>query len=87
MLVSRAYHGDRDAIEAFLNRPHPLLEGETPFDMARSSSAGARGQSSISFGGRRPAWLFDDTANASRETMRAYRIGVPRPCQFPVWSA
>lgn len=23
-----------------LNRPHPLLEGETPFDMARSSSAG-----------------------------------------------
>ena len=39
--VSRAYHGDRDAIDAFLNRPHPLLEGETPFDMARSSSAGA----------------------------------------------
>ena len=38
--VSRAYHGDRDAIEAFLNRPHPLLDGETPFDMARSSSAG-----------------------------------------------
>ena len=39
--VSRAYHGDPDAIDAFLNRPHPLLEGETPFDMARSSSAGA----------------------------------------------
>ena len=39
--VSRAYHGDPDAIEAFLERPHPLLEGETPFDMARSSSAGA----------------------------------------------
>ena len=39
--VSRAYHGDRNAIEEFLNRPHPLLEGETPFDMARSSSAGA----------------------------------------------
>ncbi|MCY4372696.1 MAG: DUF2384 domain-containing protein [Spirochaetaceae bacterium] len=39
--VSRAYHGDRDGIESFLNRPHPLLEGETPFDMARSSSAGA----------------------------------------------
>ena len=38
--VSRAYHGDRDAIDTFLNRPHPLLEGETPFDMARSSSAG-----------------------------------------------
>ena len=38
--VSRVYHGDRAAIEAFLNRPHPLLEGETPFDMARSSSAG-----------------------------------------------
>ena len=39
--VSRAYHGDREAIEAFLNRAHPLLDGETPFDMARSSSAGA----------------------------------------------
>ena len=39
--VSRAYHGDRHGIETFLNRPHPLLEGETPFDMARSSSAGA----------------------------------------------
>ena len=39
--VSRAYHGDRDAIDAFLNRPHPLLDGESPFDMARSSSAGA----------------------------------------------
>lgn len=38
--VSRAYHGDRDAIDAFLNRPHPLLDGESPFDMARSSSAG-----------------------------------------------
>ena len=39
--VGRAYRGDGDAIEAFLNRPHPLLEGETPFDLARSSSAGA----------------------------------------------
>lgn len=39
--VSCAYHGDRDAIEEFLNRPHPLLDGETPFDMARSNSAGA----------------------------------------------
>ena len=39
--LGRAYRGDRDAIDAFLNRPHPLLEGETPFDMARSSSAGA----------------------------------------------
>ena len=38
--VGRAYHGDREAIDTFLHRPHPLLEGETPFDMARSSSAG-----------------------------------------------
>ena len=38
--VGRAYRGDRDAIDTFLNRPHPLLDGETPFDMARSSSAG-----------------------------------------------
>ena len=38
--VSRTHHGDRDKIVAYLNRPHPLLEGETPFDVARSSSAG-----------------------------------------------
>ena len=40
-VVNRVHHGDRDAIDAFLSRPHPLLEGETPFDMARSGSAGA----------------------------------------------
>lgn len=39
--LGRAYHGDQEAVNAFLNRPHPLLDGETPFDMARSSSAGA----------------------------------------------
>lgn len=38
--LSLVYHGDRHGIEAFLNRPHPLLEDETPFDVARSSSAG-----------------------------------------------
>ena len=36
-----AYHGNQDAIDVFLNRPHPLLDGETPFNMTRSSSAGA----------------------------------------------
>ena len=39
--LGRAYHGDNEAIDVFLNRPHPLLAGEAPFDMARSSSAGA----------------------------------------------
>lgn len=39
--LGRAYRGDREAIDGFLNRPHPLLDGETPFDMTRSSSAGA----------------------------------------------
>jgi len=39
--VSCAFHGDGNAIEAFLNRPHPLLEDSTPLDLARSSSAGA----------------------------------------------
>ena len=38
--LGRVYRGNRNAIETFLNRPHPLLDGETPFDMARSSSAG-----------------------------------------------
>lgn len=39
--VSRAYHGNREQITAFMTRPHPLLGGETPFDLTRSSSAGA----------------------------------------------
>lgn len=38
--VTNAYHGNQNAVTSFLNRPHPLLEDETPFDMARSSSAG-----------------------------------------------
>ena len=37
-----AYHGNQEAIDGFLHRPHVLLEGDTPFDMARSSSAGAQ---------------------------------------------
>ena len=40
--VSLAYHGNQEAIDGFLHRPHALLEGDTPFDMARSSSAGAQ---------------------------------------------
>jgi putative toxin-antitoxin system antitoxin component (TIGR02293 family) len=39
--VSTSFHGDRQQIIAFLGRPHPLLDGETPLEMARSSSAGA----------------------------------------------
>ena len=38
--ISLVYRGDRQGIETFLNRPHPLLDDETPFDVARSSSAG-----------------------------------------------
>ena len=39
--VSRAYHGDRKTLDAVLNAPHPLLDGDTPLEMAQSSSAGA----------------------------------------------
>ena len=39
--LGRAYRGDQEAINGFLNRAHPLFDGETPFDMTRSSSAGA----------------------------------------------
>lgn len=40
-VVSRIYHGDRDAIARFLATPHNLLGGRTPLAMAQSSSAGA----------------------------------------------
>ena len=39
--ASRAFHGKVDAMKAFLIRPHPLLGGQTPLDLTRSSSAGA----------------------------------------------
>ncbi len=39
--VGCAYHGDAEAIRHFLNCPHPLLEGETPLDLAGTGSAGA----------------------------------------------
>jgi putative toxin-antitoxin system antitoxin component (TIGR02293 family) len=36
----QAYGNDRARAMAFLTLPHPLLEGETPFALARMSSAG-----------------------------------------------
>ena len=39
--LARVYHGDLKKMLGFLNGPHMLLGGETPFDMARASSAGA----------------------------------------------
>lgn len=39
--VSRTYRGDRAAIARFLEKPHRLLGGLTPLEMAQSSSAGA----------------------------------------------
>lgn len=38
--VGRAFHGDTARIDDFLNRPHPLLDGESPLEMATSSAAG-----------------------------------------------
>ena len=39
--AARAFGGDEEMVRRFLSRPHPLLEGRTPFEMARSSAAGA----------------------------------------------
>lgn len=39
--VSRIYHGDQERIDRFLSKPHPLLAGKSPIQMAGSSSAGA----------------------------------------------
>lgn len=37
----RQYHEDRESASAFLMRGHPLLEGRSPMDVARASTAGA----------------------------------------------
>ena len=39
--VACAFRGDVARIDDFLTRRHPLLDGESPLDMATSSSAGA----------------------------------------------
>ncbi len=39
--VGRVFHGDDARVRAFMTRPHPLLQGASPLDLARSSSAGA----------------------------------------------
>jgi putative toxin-antitoxin system antitoxin component (TIGR02293 family) len=39
--VLDVWHGDEDAANRFLNRPNPLLDGRTPFDVAKESTAGA----------------------------------------------
>ena len=39
--VGRAFHGDVARIDDFLSRPHPLLGGASPLEMATSCSAGA----------------------------------------------
>ena len=39
--VGTAFHGDVPRIQDFLVRPHPLLDGESPLDLALSSSPGA----------------------------------------------
>lgn len=39
--VGRTYHGDEEAISRFLNRPHNLLGGRKPLELAQSNSAGA----------------------------------------------
>lgn len=40
--AARVFHGDEGRVRRFMMRPHPLLGGETPFDLARASSAGAQ---------------------------------------------
>jgi putative toxin-antitoxin system antitoxin component (TIGR02293 family) len=40
--ASRAWRGDTARIDAFLRRPHPLLESMSPLELARSGPAGAQ---------------------------------------------
>ena len=40
--AARTFRGDAGKVARFLWRPNPMLNGRTPFDVARSSSAGAQ---------------------------------------------
>lgn len=39
--AARVYRGDAERMHRFLNKPHRLLEGRTPLEMAGASAAGA----------------------------------------------
>jgi len=39
--LAQLNHGDRARMEAFLFRPHPMLNGATPYEMASTGAAGA----------------------------------------------
>jgi putative toxin-antitoxin system antitoxin component (TIGR02293 family) len=39
--AAKTFRGDEERVARFLNRPNPILEGRTPFDVAKASSAGA----------------------------------------------
>jgi putative toxin-antitoxin system antitoxin component (TIGR02293 family) len=39
--AAKTFHGDHAAVARFLSRPNPVLEGRSPFEVAKSSSAGA----------------------------------------------
>ena len=39
--AAKTFRGDAAAVARFLDRPNPVLHGRAPFDVARSSSAGA----------------------------------------------
>ena len=41
-VLSQAYHGEREGIEAFLTNRHALLENRTPLEVACSGAPGAR---------------------------------------------
>lgn len=41
VVAEAAYGGDSEAARRFLSRPHPMLDGRTPLDLAIASSAGA----------------------------------------------
>jgi putative toxin-antitoxin system antitoxin component (TIGR02293 family) len=41
VVAEAAYRGDSEGARRFLVRPHPLLDGRTPLDLAIASSAGA----------------------------------------------
>lgn len=41
VVAKAAYSGDSEEARRFLGRPHPLLDGRTPLDLAIASSAGA----------------------------------------------
>jgi uncharacterized protein (DUF2384 family) len=67
--AAKTFRGDEAVVARFFNSPNPVLEGRTPFEVAKSSSAGAEAVA------RSQCGRGCVTGRVLAKALSAYRIG------------